>query len=485
MRISSVLFGLLLSFITPHLSFSATCTDTALLNRENRAYCQGITQKNCNYLLDVNGNNADAPLYKECMAFTTGDCETWLADDENRMAFCQAILERNCNLLPAFEGTVLTSPLPFRFCISIMEGDCNKYLTDSAFHKASCELYKNAYLVPNRPNDTTRVTPDSDDDGIPDITDNCMRDKNPIQTDQDIDTRGDVCDPDLDGDDVSNDADNCPYLVNRDQADTDRDGVGDLCQDSDGDTFLDIARTGQDNCPFVVNYDQRDGDTDKLGDLCDPDDDNDTVADASDDCPYVANTNQADADRDGIGDVCETDDPTILTIITDPFIPSADKSFYKGDTLRFFPVYGCDINNKKCPEPSTYTYKWTFSKTPAPTKDKPNKKVFEYEGLEDVSQDAVTPGTTAPNMVLGWNSEVRYTFNWASVVKDDYEIKLCLTFPEKATAPVCKTQKFTIEGKGSICGQIEGHWRGIAALFGFGFLGLIALLGLRSKRTHH
>ena len=54
-------------------------------------------------------------------------------------------------------------------------------------------------------------------------------------------------------------------------ADADADGIGD----------------GTDNCPADANSDQADNDHDSQGDVCDPDDDNDTVLDATDVCALL------------------------------------------------------------------------------------------------------------------------------------------------------------------------------------------------------
>jgi hypothetical protein len=94
---------------------------------------------------------------------------------------------------------------------------------------------------------------DTDDDGIPDRSDNCPMAANLDQSDLDFDGRGDVCD-------------NCPSTPNPSQEDGDGDGVGDACEDSDGDGILDFA----DNCPTVPNPDQSDSDFDGMGDACDP-----------------------------------------------------------------------------------------------------------------------------------------------------------------------------------------------------------------------
>jgi hypothetical protein len=83
---------------------------------------------------------------------------------------------------------------------------------------------------------------DSDGDGIPDQSDNCLYTYNPDQLDSDGDGIGDACD-------------NCPYTYNPEQRDKDGDGVGDLC----------------DNCPYSFNPDQSDSDGDGIGDACDYD----------------------------------------------------------------------------------------------------------------------------------------------------------------------------------------------------------------------
>lgn len=73
---------------------------------------------------------------------------------------------------------------------------------------------------------------DTDEDGIPNETDNCVSVANPEQTDADGNDRGDECD-DYDRDGVINSKDNCPDDPNRDQGDEDGDGVGDTCDDEE------------------------------------------------------------------------------------------------------------------------------------------------------------------------------------------------------------------------------------------------------------
>jgi lysophospholipase L1-like esterase len=77
--------------------------------------------------------------------------------------------------------------------------------------------------------------PDSDDDGVPDASDNCPLLANPDQTNTDGDTEGDACDADDDGDGVLDGADNCPLASNAGQSDFNANGAGDACDDADGD----------------------------------------------------------------------------------------------------------------------------------------------------------------------------------------------------------------------------------------------------------
>jgi len=70
---------------------------------------------------------------------------------------------------------------------------------------------------------------DSDEDGVPDVDDNCPLEANPEQEDEDEDGEGDMCDDDIDGDDFLNEEDNCPAIPNANQSDIDEDGQGDVC----------------------------------------------------------------------------------------------------------------------------------------------------------------------------------------------------------------------------------------------------------------
>lgn len=146
--------------------------------------------------------------------------------------------------------------------------------------------------------------PDSDGDGVLNVSDNCPDTQNPDQTDTDLDGQGDACDTDDDDDGIADGGDNCRLVSNTDQTDTDGDGKGDECDaDLDGDTIL----NDDDNCPVNPNVDQTDTDIDGEGDECDLNDDNDAHLDVDDNCPTVANNDQVDLDGDGIGDVCDID----------------------------------------------------------------------------------------------------------------------------------------------------------------------------------
>ncbi len=72
------------------------------------------------------------------------------------------------------------------------------------------------------------VIADVDQDGVPDIRDNCVNIANADQQDKNANKRGDACD-DFDRDGLSNTIDNCPDAPNRNQADADGDGLGDVC----------------------------------------------------------------------------------------------------------------------------------------------------------------------------------------------------------------------------------------------------------------
>lgn len=82
---------------------------------------------------------------------------------------------------------------------------------------------------------------DSDNDGVPDASDNCPNNSNPDQIDLDGDGQGDLCDLDDDADGFQDSLDNCPEIPNPAQSDSNGNGVGDACDvnsDDDGDGVL-------------------------------------------------------------------------------------------------------------------------------------------------------------------------------------------------------------------------------------------------------
>jgi len=145
------------------------------------------------------------------------------------------------------------------------------------------------------------VITDTDDDGVPDVEDNCPNDVNPDQMDNDLDSMGDACDDDDDNDGVNDDPDNCPLVANPDQTDTDGDFDGNACDtDDDDDGVVDEI----DNCPLIINPDQDDFDADGAGDLCDTDADNDDVLDAVDACLFTPAAAIINTNGCAIADLC-------------------------------------------------------------------------------------------------------------------------------------------------------------------------------------
>jgi len=167
---------------------------------------------------------------------------------------------------------------------------------------------------------------DMDNDGIPDINDNCPSDSNPIQANTDFDSEGDACDSDDDNDGLTdNFPDNCPrggeynWTSTQDTSnpsastDWDNDGCKDDTEDSDDDN--DLIDDVNDLCPWTEYNPPRptwvsDQATDVDGDGCrdsdeDLDDDADSVDDVLDDCPTVAGNStlgeQGCVDQDGDG----------------------------------------------------------------------------------------------------------------------------------------------------------------------------------------
>lgn len=147
---------------------------------------------------------------------------------------------------------------------------------------------------------------DTDNDGVPDVSDNCPSVSNPLQGNTDGDAQGDACDSDDDNDGITdNSPDDCPrggaanwastqnFDDPANSTDWDRDGCKDDVEDADMDN--DGVENGVDLCPRSSYQPPRptwisDGATDADGDGCrdadeDTDDDDDGFEDVSDDCP--------------------------------------------------------------------------------------------------------------------------------------------------------------------------------------------------------
>ncbi|MDO8614358.1 MAG: thrombospondin type 3 repeat-containing protein [Dehalococcoidia bacterium] len=130
---------------------------------------------------------------------------------------------------------------------------------------------------------------DSDEDAVPDLSDNCPYSPNPAQADADGDGLGDECDFDRDNDFAD---DKLEELMGSDP--------GDAASTPEHSRWLESCSDGLDN--------DRDGATDDADPGCQPDGDGDFVPDASDNCPTAYNPEQADTDGDGDGDACEDSD---------------------------------------------------------------------------------------------------------------------------------------------------------------------------------
>ncbi|MBN1212410.1 MAG: thrombospondin type 3 repeat-containing protein, partial [candidate division Zixibacteria bacterium] len=173
---------------------------------------------------------------------------------------------------------------------------------------------------------------DSDEDGVPDLIDNCPYNYNPGQENSDGDSHGDACDNcptvdnenqvNSDGDSHGDACDNCPTVDNESQTNSDGDSHGNACDNCDtvdnedqANDDADTLGNACDNCPYADNDHQENSDGDSHGDACDncPNDDNedqsdidiDNVGDVCDNCPTTINPLQTNSDADSLGDACD------------------------------------------------------------------------------------------------------------------------------------------------------------------------------------
>ena len=174
---------------------------------------------------------------------------------------------------------------------------------------------------------TNGVNPplDTDEDNVPDSTDNCDFDANADQLDTDNDGLGNACDTDDDNDGVADTQDTFP-LDPSESVDTDGDGTGNNADtDDDSDSVSDTAEVAAGSDPLNaastpevcdgIDNDLNEGvdesfpntDGDGQANCVDADDDNDGVSDTQDAFPLDPNE-FVDTDSDGIGNNADTDD---------------------------------------------------------------------------------------------------------------------------------------------------------------------------------
>ncbi len=154
---------------------------------------------------------------------------TWNASTDNVGVVLYLVFRNGLPIETSTETTFTDTGLTF---------NTTYYYEISAFDAAGNESSRSS-----PPIFVTTLSPDADNDGIPDSLDNCPTVYNPDQLDTDEDGSGDVCDSDDDNDGVPDISDNCPLASNPDQIDTNGNGVGDACDGKVLEPILPISGT--------------------------------------------------------------------------------------------------------------------------------------------------------------------------------------------------------------------------------------------------
>lgn len=171
---------------------------------------------------------------------------------------------------PYYLGTLLlqiTDEATGLYTIDLLQGVQSGVAFDTFLRHETAAPFPTPVVLPAALNLGDFVT-DSDNDGVPDIIDNCSGTSNADQRDLDGDGLGDVCD-------------NCPSVPNPDQSDADGDGIGDAC---DGFCCLGDGRciqTGPDPCLALGGW------VAPQGSSCEDDVDGDGFFGVCDRCPGI------------------------------------------------------------------------------------------------------------------------------------------------------------------------------------------------------
>lgn len=206
-----------------------------------------ITSSTLTTLLD---NNVALPSFVEIHAFVDGQSRIVVANrrmDQQTIRFPQTTSNewvvtfvfgqplRISELRLSQDNATKSSTRAVRFLAQPAHSyriyfDPDRSITSPVGEAGNLVSAKDVLIIPVVPsqNNSNYIIADIDNDGVPDIRDNCVSIANSDQQDINNNGRGDVCD-DFDQDGIINSKDNCPDNPNRDQKDTDSDGIGDVC----------------------------------------------------------------------------------------------------------------------------------------------------------------------------------------------------------------------------------------------------------------